>query len=197
MINQPHPLYLASRSPRRRELLEQMGIRYQLLDVEVDETPYMDENPDQYVARLALAKAKAGFANTASGFVLGADTAVVKGKEVLGKPRNKAHFLQMMQMLSGCTHQVISAIALFGNDHYCQQSLSISQVTFREITDSEIQRYWQSGEPADKAGGYAIQGYAAAFIRDLHGSYSGVMGLPLYELMTLLGEAAHYNHSWR
>jgi septum formation protein len=192
MIYQPQPLYLASRSPRRRELLEQMGITYQLVDVEVDETPYENEKPQEYVARLAQSKAEAGFEQVTKSFVLGADTAVVKDGVILGKPVNQDHFIEMFQRLSGHTHQVISGIALVGEGGYCEKRISISQVTFREIEADELQSYWLSGEPVDKAGGYAIQGYGAAFIRFLQGSYSGVMGLPLFELVELLSDAYHH-----
>ena len=183
----PH-VYLASASPRRRELLRQIGVSYRLLRVEVDETPLPAETPGDYVVRLALAKARTGCAALGRRLpapVLGADTAVVVDDVILGKPRDRDEGLAMLAMLSGCEHQVLSAVALATPT---QDAVKIqeSRVRFRALTLAERVAYWDSGEPLDKAGGYAIQGRAAAFITELHGSYSGVMGLPLFETAELL-----------
>lgn len=183
----PH-VYLASASPRRRELLRQIGVSYRLLQVDVDETPLPDETPCDYVVRLALAKARTGCAALGRRLpapVLGADTAVVVDDVILGKPRDRDEGLAMLAMLSGCEHQVLSAVALATPT---QDAVKIqeSRVRFRALTLAERVAYWDSGEPLDKAGGYAIQGRAAAFITELHGSYSGVMGLPLFETAELL-----------
>ena len=183
------PLYLASRSPRRRALLAQLGLHPPLLDAAVDETPWPGETPADYVRRLALAKAGAGHAalprGTPSAVVLGADTSVVVDGTILGKPRDRNEGLAMLARLAGREHQVLSAVALDdGTRRDCR--VQSSQVRFRALDADERERYWASGEPADKAGGYAIQGLGAVFITELHGSYSGVMGLPLFETAELL-----------
>ena len=181
-------IYLASASPRRRELLEQIGVSYQLLSVEVDEALQVNESPESYVSRLALEKARAGWQlveNKDKKPVLGADTSVVINNEILGKPVDKDHAIEMLMSLSGQTHQVMSGIALVSeNDEKVQ--VNTSSVTFRDLSKAEIEAYWHTGEPADKAGSYAIQGRAAMFITRLEGSFSGVMGLPLYETAELL-----------
>lgn len=181
-------IYLASTSPRRRELLAQLGIGFVPLDVTVDETPLPDEHPAAYVSRLALAKARAGWQVPARRHdwpVLGADTTVVVDGTLLGKPRDRADGLAMLARLSGRSHQVLSAVALVQGAHEAVRQ-QVSTVRFRTLDSAECQAYWATGEPADKAGGYAIQGRAAAFIADLQGSYSGVMGLPLFETAELL-----------
>ncbi len=184
-------IYLASASPRRRELLRQIGVAYRLLPVAVDETPLPDESPPGYVARLAQAKARAGVAaipvRRQVRPVLGADTAVVVDGAILGKPGHRAEGLAMLARLSGREHRVFSAVALATatRDAVLVQE---SQVRFRELSRAECAAYWDSGEPLDKAGGYGIQGRAAAFVAELRGSYSGVMGLPLYETAELLRE---------
>ena len=183
-------IYLASASPRRRELLRQIGVRYRLLRIEVDETPWPGESPDAYVARLALAKAQQGYQSLGRrkpAPVLGADTAVVAAGVILGKPRDRAEGLAMLAQLSGCEHQVFSAVALATPGRNAVK-VQQSRVRFRQLTPAEGAAYWDSGEPGDKAGGYAIQGRAVAFITELHGSYSGVMGLPLFETAELLRE---------
>ena len=184
-------IYLASRSPRRRELLEQLEVSFQILDLEVDESKLTGETPDTLVQRLAVLKAEAGWRlldNGGADLVLGADTIVVLGNEVLGKPRDAAHACELLMSLSGCCHRVLSAVALAGS-HGTGVRLSESRVCFREITRQECEAYAATGEPLDKAGGYGIQGRAAAFVSDLQGSYSGVVGLPLYETAELLREA--------
>jgi septum formation protein len=183
-------LYLSSRSPRRRALLAQLGVHAVVLNADVDETPYPDELPEAYVQRLAIAKARAVFDKLpARGhrWVLGADTIVVVDNHILGKPRQQEQALAMLAQLSGRAHRVLSGVALVdGATHY---RLSDNQVHFRPINPAEAQAYWATGEPLDKAGGYAIQGVGALFIHRLEGSYSGVMGLPLFETGELLIEA--------
>lgn len=192
-------VYLASASPRRRQLLAQIGVTFQPISVSVDETPLFQEAPFDYVARLALAKARSGKAllmqdehKNADDFfpiqtlppILGADTCVVLDGKILGKPCNRDHGLAMMGGLSGREHRVLSAVALVANHEVVR--VQESRVSFRSLSLDECQAYWDTGEPLDKAGGYAIQGRAAAFISELCGSYSGVMGLPLFETTELL-----------
>jgi septum formation protein len=180
-------LYLASRSPRRAALLQQIGVGFEVLSVEVDETMVAAEAPGDYALRLAMEKARAGWRGLASGRqrpVLGADTIVVAGDSVMGKPADRQQAIEMLLALSGTTHRVITAIAVAGEQvAACSQC---SHVTFRTLTRRECEAYWDTGEPRDKAGAYAIQGLAAMFITHLDGSYSGVMGLPLYETTELL-----------
>jgi septum formation protein len=185
-------VYLASGSPRRRELLQQIGVSFQVVSAAVDETPLLDEPPSAYVSRLAAAKAQAGWHSPRDRLdapVLGADTAVVLDGKILGKPRDKSDGETMLLNLSGRSHEVLTAIAL-RSAKGLQTAISRSWVTFRAIAASEAGAYWDTGEPKDKAGAYAIQGRAAIFIADLKGSYSGVMGLPLYETAELLKLAA-------
>lgn len=183
-------IYLASASPRRRELLRQIGITFCLLPVVVDETPLPSENPHDHVVRLARAKARAGVRTLHRRQphpVLGADTVVIVDGAILGKPCDRDEGLAMLARLSGREHQVLTAVALatLKRDVVKVQE---SRVRFRELSLTECAVYWDTGEPADKAGGYAIQGRAAAFITELRGSYSGVMGLPLFETAELLRE---------
>jgi septum formation protein len=178
-------LLLASSSPRRRELLEQIGVSFSLLSVEVDERALPEELPAEFVIRMAAEKSQAGMVKCGgNGVVLGADTIVVLDNEIMGKPVDEAHALDMLSRLSGRTHEVLSAVSLRSDLH--QQAISKSRVTFREISEVEMHEYWLSSEPKDKAGGYAIQGFGAIFIEHLEGSYSGVMGLPLFETAQLL-----------
>lgn len=181
-------IYLASASPRRRELLRQIGVAYRLLPVTVDETPQPAEAVDAYVARLALAKAQAGWAGLGRRRplpVLGADTTVALAGRILGKPRDRAEGLAMLAALAGREHQVFSAVALVMAEREAVR-VQMSQVRFRPLQPEECLAYWNSGEPGDKAGGYAIQGRAAMFVEELRGSYSSVMGLPLFETAELL-----------
>ncbi len=182
-------LFLASSSPRRRELLAQIGVGFRVLDVATDESRHGGEDIRHFVMRMARDKARAGrlaldgeCGNTA---VLGADTVVVLDGAMLGKPVSHEDGVAMLRALSGCTHQVMTAVAI-NNDGDEQCRVCQSRVTFRELDDNEIEAYWQSGEPRDKAGAYAIQGMAAVFIKRLEGSYSGVMGLPLFETADML-----------
>lgn len=184
----PASIYLASASPRRRELLEQIGVCYELIVAPVDESRRGDEAPESYVSRMALAKARAGFERRKDARpVLGADTAVAVDGAVLGKPRDRDDALAMLRRLSGRTHHVYTAVALVDGRREASR-LSVSAVSFRVLNDDECARYWSSGEPADKAGAYAIQGRGAVFVSRLEGSYSGVMGLPLFETAELLRE---------
>lgn len=181
-------IYLASASPRRSALLDQIGVPHRVQPVDIDETARGGEPPDQYVQRLAVLKAETLWQKLAAAQrqpVLGADTAVVLDDEILGKPRDEQDCLRMLKLLSARTHQVFTAVALRASDG-CQSRVNVSEVTFRKLADEEIKRYWRSGEPADKAGAYAVQGRAALFIERIAGSYSGIMGLPLFETGELL-----------
>lgn len=183
-------VHLASGSPRRRELLNQIGVPFQVLQVSVDESVLPGEPAAAYVERLARLKAAAGWKirpTSPDGPVLAADTTVVLDGKILGKPIDAAHGQRMLLELSGRTHAVLTAIAL-ASCAGVQSRVSRSEVTFRRISAGEALEYWNTGEPKDKAGAYAIQGRAAVFIQDLRGSYSGVMGLPLYETAELLAE---------
>jgi septum formation protein len=195
-------IYLASRSPRRRELLTQIGVRYHLLlfrgnadgDSEVGEAPLASESPDAYVERLARAKADAGWRrvlqrNLPHAPVLAADTTVALGSRILGKPADRNEAAEMLEALSGQTHEVLTAVAL-RLDERREQALSRSEVRFKPLTREEIRQYVASGECDDKAGAYAIQGRAGRFVAELRGSYSGVMGLPLYETSQILEKIA-------
>lgn len=210
-------LYLASASPRRAELLQQLGVGHRVIRLAVDETALAGESPEAFVQRVALDKARAGWAQLEHDQhrpVLGADTVVVVDGQILGKPRDRDHALAMLAQLSGREHRVLSAVAVVGENSIEgmapgagmftenmvdeadlgqdkgvvreRQRLSESQVWFRAISDAERAAYWATGEPADKAGAYAIQGLGALFIERLAGSYSGVMGLPLFETGELL-----------
>ena len=185
-------IILASASPRRAALLEQIGVRFETRHADIDESQLADESAEDYVMRLATEKAEAvfrTFGSTGKLSVLGADTSVVIGDEILGKPNDYEHFHSMMVKLSGQPHQVLTAIALIMPDGQQLSALSVSNVSFRHFQQGEIEAYWRSGEPHDKAGGYAIQGIGAIFIENLSGSYSGVMGLPLFETAQLLRQA--------
>ncbi|MGG2040637.1 nucleoside triphosphate pyrophosphatase [Pseudomonas paraeruginosa] len=183
-------LYLASASPRRRELLAQIGVPLSVLSIAIDETPLPDEAPAAYVERLARGKAAAGLAMLAElggGCVLGADTSVVIDGRILGKPADESDGLAMLAALSGREHQVLTAVALAAATGI-EARVVECRVRFRQIGRDEALRYWLSGEPADKAGGYAIQGLGAIFVSRIEGSYSAVVGLPLCETAELLGE---------
>jgi septum formation protein len=184
-------IYLASASPRRRELLQQIGVSFRVIGAELDETALKGEPPPAYVARLAGAKAAVGWRSSldlCAAPVLAADTAVVLDGEILGKPADMNDAIAMLLKLSGRAHQVLTAVALRTAAGF-EVRVSRSSVTFRSIDPGEARAYWDTGEPRDKAGAYAIQGYAAIFIADLKGSYSAVMGLPLFETAELLKAA--------
>ncbi|NCB56700.1 MAG: septum formation inhibitor Maf [Gammaproteobacteria bacterium] len=179
-------LYLASASPRRRELLALLDYPFTVLSVDVEEQQQPDETPADYVQRLARDKSQAGWlACRGQKPVLGADTIVVFEQEVLEKPRDFTDAQRILQLLSGNTHTVMTAVAL-SSEQGCEVVLVNSQVTFRKLTPEEISRYWQTGEPADKAGAYGIQGIGGKFVSHLSGSYSAVVGLPLLETDLLL-----------
>jgi septum formation protein len=188
-MTDPHQIepriYLASSSPRRRELLTRLGVRYAVIMAEIDERPHIDESPDAYVRRMALEKARAGAAHKQDKPILAADTSVVLDARIFGKPIDEADGLAMLARLSGRTHQVMTAVTVLDQDRV-HSMLSTTQVTFRVLSMAERLAYWHTGEPADKAGSYAIQGLGAIFISNIEGSYTGVMGLPLYETGCLL-----------
>lgn len=183
-------LFLASASPRRRELLTQIGVPFELLSITLDETPLPAERPEAYVQRLAREKALAGWAAVGddSVAVLGADTTVVIDERILGKPADRGEGLLMLESLSDREHHVLTAVAL-ATRGACEVRLVTSRVRFRRIERAEAEAYWASGEPCDKAGGYAIQGWGAVFVAELRGSYSAVVGLPLCETAQLLDQA--------
>lgn len=181
---------LASASPRRRELLSQLGVPFIVVQAPIDESVLPGEQATDYVMRLAKAKAAAGYAaqGAAPLTTLGADTIVVVDTEILGKPRDKADFVRMMQLLSGRSHQVYTAVAL--HSATTQQAVLVgTEVWFCPLSAAQIDAYWHSGEPQDKAGGYGIQGLAGRYIEKIAGSYFAVVGLPLYETAALLQAA--------
>lgn len=180
-------LVLASASPRRAELLRQIGLSFEIRPVEIDESVLPDELPEEYVLRLAEEKSRAALGEFSTGPVLGSDTAVVAGDEIFGKPTDYSDFLKMMKVLSGARHKVMSSVAVLDSQRV-KTAISVTDVHFRKLSDTDIENYWHTGEPLDKAGGYAIQGIAAAFIERIDGSYSGVMGLPLYETAEILSD---------
>jgi nucleoside triphosphate pyrophosphatase len=183
-------LHLASKSPRRSELLTQIGVIHTIINVDIDETPHRGEQPEEYVVRLAQEKAIAGQAklNTSNhSLVLAADTSVVVDGQILGKPQDRDDALNMMRLLSNRSHWVFSGIALAGDD--VTSSVNASKVTFCDVTLEQATAYWNSTEPTDKAGGYGIQGLGSIFITRIEGSFSGVMGLPLFETAQLLMQA--------
>ncbi len=197
MIIQPR-IYLASQSARRRELLKQIGVNFEMLlprfdslqIMEADETPHADELPEAYVQRICQDKANAGWKaiksrNLPAFPVLAADTSVILDGKIIGKPYGREQAADTLRALSGRQHQVLSAVAVIFETRM-EMRLSVSQVTFAVLSEERIRRYLLTNEPLDKAGSYAIQGYAATFIQHLEGSYSGVMGLPLFEAAELL-----------
>jgi septum formation protein len=186
-------LILASASPRRKELLDQINLRYFVYPVDIDETPHECEAAVDYVTRVAAEKSKACIEQGHNSLpVLAADTSVVIGEHILGKPIDEAHAAIMLNKLSGKVHSVYSAISLRLNGDISEkshfQTLSITEVKFRQITREEIKAYWKTGEPEGKAGGYAIQGVGSIFVESMKGSFSGVVGLPLFETAELLSQ---------
>ncbi len=198
-------LYLASQSPRRSELLQQISVDFKSLTTSVDETPLIGEAPEEYVCRLAIAKARAGWLQMQQDAlsplpVLGADTSVVLGEQIIGKPVNREHGLSLLRSLSGVTHKVMTGVCLYyGSDKTAVNNgggqprdeielsaVNITGVTFRKMTPLEIESYWDSGEPRGKAGAYGIQGRAAIYIDRIEGSYSSVVGLPLSDTYQML-----------
>jgi len=179
------PLVLASASPRRRQLLEMLGLDHRVVPPDVDETRRPGEVPADYVVRLAREKAGVVAAREPPALVLAADTTVVLGTELFGKPETPGEAEEMLQRLSGRTHQVYTGVALAGG-HRVEAALDVSDVTFRSLADAEIADYVETGEPMDKAGAYAIQGRGAALIEGIRGDFFGVMGLPLRLVLELL-----------
>ncbi len=190
MTGTDYQIYLASQSPRRRQLLTQIGVRFRTLASTIDEVQRRGEEAVAFVQRMAREKAQAGLARAKRGSlpVLGADTVVVLDGAVLGKPRDRADGIDMLRRLSGRTHRVISAVSVVTPERVIDR-VQISSVRLAPLSGALIAAYWETGEPADKAGAYAIQGQAGAFVAHLDGSYSGVMGLPLFETMAALTEA--------
>lgn len=197
MTTQPH-IYLASQSPRRRELLKQIGISFQILLLrddprripDVDETPHTDETPADYVQRVCRAKGEAAweslhYRNLPLHPVLSADTTVTLDNKIIGKPRDHSEAAAILRLLSGRKHQVLSAVAVTTGER-SELRLSVTDVTFATLSEERIRRYLLGNESHDKAGAYGIQGVAGAFVQRLEGSYSGVMGLPLYETTEIL-----------
>lgn len=193
-------VYLASSSPRRQQLLAQLGVGFEIVHPHVDESQMPNESAHDYVARLALDKARAGrqlLRDKIDLPVVGADTCIVLGEEIIGKPRDKQHCVELLVRMSGTNHWVYSSVAIIasaksrqtggeGGIEICK--VNSSEVFFRDIGKDEAECYWRSGEPRDKAGGYAIQGLGAVFVSKINGSYSGIMGLPLFETAELLKE---------
>ena len=191
-------IYLASQSPRRRELLKQIGIHYDMLllrsdsrrKVSVDETPHIGEIPLDYVQRICRDKARAGWEtlilrNLPLLPVLAADTTVTLDGKIIGKPDDNEHAAEILRLLSGTQHQVLTAVALAFGERI-EMRLSTTTIAFDTLSDERIRRYLLTGEAHDKAGAYGIQGHAGAFVKHIEGSYTGVMGLPLYETVELL-----------
>ena len=175
---------LASSSPRRRQLLDQLGFIYTVVAVNIDETPHRNESPLSYVKRMALEKAREGWGRSKNTPVLAADTICVLDQQILGKPASEHAAQHMLGKLSGRTHTVITAVSLYNGQH--QQRVNKSKVRFKQLSTTEIHQYCQTQEPLGKAGSYALQGHAAVFIETITGSYSGIVGLPLYETAELL-----------
>ena len=181
-------LMLASASPRRAELLQQLGLHFEVLPADVDETAAAAETAQALVERLAMTKARAVARRYPDAVVLGADTVVALDGDIFGKPRNEADATRMLTALSGHSHHVCTAVAVVGAGE-CRSRLSVSRVTFARFDADAIANYWATGEPRGKAGAYAIQGFGGAFVSHLEGSYSGVMGLPLHDTAVLLAAA--------
>jgi septum formation protein len=181
-------LVLASASPRRLELLRQVGIEPDLVDpADIDETPLRDETPRRLVARLAIGKAQAGAARHPEAWVLAADTIVAVGRRILGKPENEADARRMLTLLSGRPHKVLTGVAVIAPEGRTASRVVESRITFKRITDRELDAFIAGGDWTDASGGYKIHKLAGAFVTDISGSYTSVVGLPLYETLNLLG----------
>jgi len=182
--------YLASASPRRQELLRQIAVKFSILKVDVDETVLSQETAEQYVLRVALAKAQAGLrelGDAPHAVVLGGDTAVVHQGRIFGKPTDREHALEMLTVLSGSIHEVYSAISVVSSLRQITRLVK-TEVLFHHLEQKQLEAYWNTGEPQGKAGAYAIQGLGSVFVAKIQGSYSGVVGLPLSETAQLLRE---------
>lgn len=186
-MNTAYSLFLASASPRRATLLEQLGLKFETLVCDIDETVLNGEKPMSYAKRMALWKAMSALkkVDVENCLIISADTSVVLNDRVLIKPIDFENFSETMQALSSKTHQVYTSVFIT-NGKQRESVVSVSDVSFRKISPDEIKAYWNSGEPLDKAGGYAIQGLGAIFVSQIAGSYSGVMGLPLFETSIML-----------
>jgi septum formation protein len=179
-------LILASSSPRRRELIEQLGLRPLVMAADIDETPRVAEDPGDYVLRLSHGKAqKIAAQQDAVAIVLGADTIIDHGGQVLGKPENQQQCIDMLSQLAATTHQVLTGVTVIRGEQV-ESTVISTEVGMREISVDEIRAYWQTGEPQGKAGSYAIQGRGARFVTAINGSYSNVVGLPLFETADML-----------
>lgn len=181
-------LILASASPRRQSLLSELGFNCIVKPQDIDESPLPNENPEKLVKRLAMTKANTALgtmSETDQRLVLGSDTIVVCEDKILGKPTDKTDGIAMLSLLSGQTHQVLTAVALVNHSKQAE-TMSSTEVTFTSLSEAEMTAYWDSGEPLGKAGAYAIQGLGAMFVNEINGSYSGVVGLPLFETVQLL-----------
>lgn len=189
MINKSTQIYLASKSPRRQALLNQMGLLFEVQEIDVNESVNDGESGYEYVDRIATAKSRAGHLLVKNKRipVLGADTCIVFNEEIIGKPRDKKDAIDILKKLSGNQHRVLTAIAL-SNESKCLSKVQASKVFFKDLSDEEINAYVESDEPRGKAGAYAIQGLGAKFINNIEGSYSGIMGLPIFETAELLNE---------
>jgi septum formation protein len=189
-MNSQHSIILASGSPRRRELLMQLAVNFEVAAADIDESLINGETPRDYVLRLSRAKALAGYLQSTSRLpVLGSDTIVLLDGEILGKPESRSEAESMLQRLSGRTHEVYSGVALVLDPETISDALNITAVTFGDMPVAWIRQYCQSNEPMDKAGAYAVQGGTGQYIQRIEGSYSGVMGLPLFETAQLLRNA--------
>jgi septum formation protein len=191
-MNSKHQLILASKSPRRKELLAQLGYQFTCLSADIDESVKYNEPAEQYVVRLAIEKAVFIAKNIAKNqpettLILGSDTSVVLENHILGKPTDLNDCLRQLSLLSDRQHQVITAIAVV-KDQQVKSMVVTTQVTFKKLSEDEIMRYWHTGEPQDKAGSYGIQGIGGQFVKQISGSYSAVVGLPLYETAQLLAD---------
>ncbi|CUB03238.1 Maf family protein [Marinomonas fungiae] len=185
-------IILASASPRRKELLSTLVNEFSVIPADIDETPYPLERPEEYVVRMAREKAEAIASQPSLShrdIIIASDTSVVLGKDILGKPDSLEHAKQMLRALSGQTHQVMTSLCVCnGGLNRVATCNVVSAVEFRDISDLEIEQYWRTGEPVDKAGAYAIQGLGGMFVKHISGSFSAVVGLPVYEVTQLLSE---------
>ena len=193
-LTEKGPLFLASESPRRHELLQQLGLQFEVVNAPVEEVALPNEPPESYVLRIAIEKALSGFNKVAGKeiWVVGGDTAVMLNGRVFGKPKNEVDAFRMLSTLSGQTHDVLSAVAIvFDGEVF--SALNKTSVSFKTLSESEIMDYISTNEPFGKAGSYAIQGLGAKFIKRIDGSYSAVMGMPLFELNQLLEASGYYS----
>lgn len=181
-------LILASQSPRRKALLEQVGLTFEVYSADVDESAWQNESVEDYVQRIATLKATTVATHFPQSIVIAADTTVTIDGHILTKPKNRQDAFRMWTLLSGRSHQVKTTVVVAYASHLFHDTVT-TVVYFKDLTEVEMLRYWQTGEPQDKAGAYAIQGYAAAWITRIEGSYSSVVGLPLYETLQLITQA--------